>query len=606
MAASALRDFQQFGDRGRPATCRTHVRLAYLEVQRKPAMSRLRFVRKILALAALTLVHCGDGPNSDPNERLPLFREVASETGLAFHHFPGVTGHFYLPEIMGPGVALLDFDSDGDLDVYLLQGGILDDGTDPTESIFPPKTDLGNRLFENRVIPDGRLSFIDSTEKSGLGFEGVAMGVAVGDFDGDSDPDLYLTSLGPNRLVRNNGDGTFETIDGPQDTRWSTSASFVDYDSDGDLDLFFANFVDFSVANNKECFAPTGERDYCIPTVYNPVPDRLFRNDRGRFTDVSVTAGLGSAFGNGLGVIAADFDADGRTDLYVANDSNENQLWRNGGDGRFEDRAMQVGASVNSDGRAEAGMGVVTADFDGDGDDDLLMTHNVQETNTLYLNNGKGQYIDATNRFGLGNSSMPYTGFGIAWEDFDHDGKLDIFIANGAVAVMEGQRGEPFPFVQPNLFYSGATDRFEVIDPVGVWGTVESSTSRGLATGDLDLDGDLDLVVTNCNGPARLYLNQIDGDQWLRIKLAGSNGNTSGLGSRVGLCFEDGTCTWRRVHRDGSYLSSSEAVAFFGLRGSTMPAHVEVEWAGAGRELYDIKATGTTLSLAQGAGNAVD
>ena len=360
-----------------------------LGVQHRPAMARLRFVRNLLAVAALSLLRCGESAPSTANEQPPLFRESAAETGLDFHHFPGATGRFYLPEIMGPGVALLDFDSDGDLDVYLLQGGMLDEGADPAQSLFPPKTELGNRLFENRVIPDGELSFVDSTEESGLGFETVAMGVAVGDFDGDSDPDMYLTNLGPNLLVRNNGDGTFEAVDGPQDTRWSTSASFVDYDSDGDLDLFFANFVDFSVANNKECFAPTGERDYCIPTVYNPVPDRLFRNDGGSFADVSVTAGLGSAFGNGLGVIAADLDDDGLTDLYVANDTTENQLWRNVGEGRFEDRAMQVGASVNSDGRAEAGMGVVAADFDGDSDDDLLMTHNVQETNTLYLNNGR-------------------------------------------------------------------------------------------------------------------------------------------------------------------------------------------------------------------------
>lgn len=574
-------------------------------VQHRPAMARLRFVRNLLAVAALSLLRCGDSAPSTANEQPPLFRESAAETGLDFHHFPGATGRFYLPEIMGPGVALLDFDSDGDLDVYLLQGGMLDEGADPAQSLFPPKTELGNRLFENRVIPDGELSFVDSTEESGLGFETVAMGVAVGDFDGDSDPDMYLTNLGPNLLVRNNGDGTFEAVDGPQDTRWSTSASFVDYDSDGDLDLFFANFVDFSVANNKECFAPTGERDYCIPTVYNPVPDRLFRNDGGSFADVSVTAGLGSAFGNGLGVIAADLDDDGLTDLYVANDTTENQLWRNVGEGRFEDRAMQVGASVNSDGRAEAGMGVVAADFDGDSDDDLLMTHNVQETNTLYLNNGRGQFIDATNRFGLGNSSMPYTGFGIAWEDFDHDGTLDIFIANGAVAVMEGQRGEPFPFVQPNLFYQGVSDRFEVPDGAEVWGTVEASTSRGLATGDLDLDGDLDLVVTNCNGPVRLYLNQTDGDQWLRIKLAGSAANTSGLGSRVGLCFDDGTCIWRRIHRDGSYLSSSEPVAYFGLSNSAEPSHIDVEWAAGGRERYTVETIGATLALVQGAGSTI-
>ena len=571
----------------------------------RPAMARLRFVRNLLAVAALALLRCGDSAPSTANEQPPLFRESSAETGLDFHHFPGTIGRFYLPEIMGPGVALLDFDSDGDLDVYLLQGGMLDEGMNPTQSLFPPKTKLGNRLFENRVIPDGELSFVDSTERSGLGFETFAMGVAVGDFDGDSDPDLYLTNLGPNLLVRNNGDGTFEAVEGPQDIRWSTSASFVDYDSDGDLDLFFANFIDFSVTNNKECFAPTGERDYCIPTVYNPVPDRLFRNDGGSFVDVSVAAGLGSAFGNGLGVIAADLDDDGLTDIYVANDSTENQLWRNVGEGRFEDRAMQVGASVNSDGRAEAGMGVVAADFDGDSDDDLLMTHNVQETNTLYLNNGSGQFIDATNRFGLGNSSMPYTGFGIAWEDFDHDGTLDIFIANGAVAVMEGQRGEPFPFVQPNLFYQGVSGGFQVPDGVEVWGAVEASTSRGLATGDLDLDGDLDLVVTNCNGPVRLYLNQTDGNQWLRIKLEGSGANTSGLGSRVGLCLDDGTCIWRRIHRDGSYLSSSEPAAFFGLRSSATPIHVEVRWASGSKERFAIRSIGRTLALAEGKGVSV-
>ena len=200
---------------------------------------------------------------------------------------------------------------------------------------------------------------------------------------------------------------------------------------------------------------------------------------------------------------------------------------------------------------------------------------------------------------------MPYTGFGIAWEDFDHDGTLDIFIANGAVAVMEGQRGEPFPFVQPNLFYQGVSDRFEVPDGAEVWGTVEASTSRGLATGDLDLDGDLDLVVTNCNGPVRLYLNQTDGDQWLRIKLAGSVANTSGLGSRVGLCFDDGTCIWRRIHRDGSYLSSSEPVAYFGLSNSAEPSHIDVEWATGGRERYAIETIGATLALVQGAGSAI-
>ena len=554
-------------------------------------------------MAALAvLAGCGQPVDVAPEHLSPLFREVANETGLSFRHFTGATGRFYLPEIMGPGVALLDYDLDGDLDVYLLQGKMLDDGEDPRSADFHPQGPLGNRLFENRIVPDGKLAFVDSTEVSGLGIESHAMGVAVGDYDGDRDPDLYLTNFGPNLLMRNNGDGTFEAVEGPQDTRWSTSATFTDYDADGDLDLFFANFVDFSTANNKSCFAPTGERDYCVPTVYNPVPDRLFRNDGDRFTDVTESSGLSKAFGNGLGVIATDLNTDGLTDLYIANDTTENQLWINSGDGRFQDRAMQVGAAVNADGRVEAGMGVVAADFDNDGDEDLLMTHNVQETNTLYLNDGTGSFLDSTNRLGLGNSSLPYTGFGVAWADFDHDGSLDVFIANGAVAIMESQRGSGFPFLQGNLFYRGAPRAFEPVHPPAAWGSVAPQASRGLATGDLDLDGDIDIVVTNCNGPARLYRNQATTANWIRVKLEGAEGNSLGIGARVGLCSAYGACRWSRVHRDGSYLSSSEPVAHFGMAETARPGFLEVHWPGDRRERHPLPEPGIVATLKEGNG----
>ena len=538
-----------------------------------------------------------------PPEQPPaLFREVATEVGLSFRHFTGATGRFYLPEIMGPGVALLDYDLDGDLDVFLLQGKMLDDDLDPASSQFPPEGPLGNRLFENRIVPDGNLVFVDSTEGSGLGIESYAMGVAVGDYDGDRDPDMYLTNVGPNFLMRNNGDGTFDAVDGPQDTRWSTSATFTDYDADGDLDLFFANFVDFSTANNKNCFAPTGERDYCVPTVYNPVPDRLFRNDDGDFLDVTASSGLDMAFGNGLGVIATDLNADGNTDLYVANDTTENQLWINSGEGRFEDRALQVGAAVNADGRVEAGMGVAAADFDNDGDADLLMTHNVQETNTLYVNDGRGAFLDTTNRLGLGNSSLPYTGFGVAWTDFDHDGSLDVFIANGAVAIMESQRGSGFPFIQNNLFYRGARHGFEPVDATEAWGSVAPRTSRGLAIGDLDLDGDTDIVVTNCNGPVRLYRNQAPNSNWVRVKLESAGGNPFGIGARLGLCSANGDCLWSRVHRDGSYLSSSEPVAHFGMVQTPLRGFLEVRWPGGWRERHPLPEPGTVVTLKEGNG----
>lgn len=292
--------------------------------------------RTLAACALIAWVGCASGPESTsdgPPVRSDLFREAASEVGLVFEHFPDESGEYRLPEIMGSGVALFDFDGDGDLDVYFLQGAPLEPGAPAPKSNAPPKSALGNRLFENQIVPSGRLVFEDVTQMAGLEFGGYAMGVAVGDYDGDRDPDLYVTALGPNALYQNSGDGSFELVDGPQDDRWSCSATFLDYDQDGDLDLFFTNYVDFSVRNNKECFSPVGSRDFCNPTVYNPVPDRLFRNDGGRFVDVSVEAGLGGAFGNGLGVTTADLNNDGRPDIFVANDGTENQLWISAGEG---------------------------------------------------------------------------------------------------------------------------------------------------------------------------------------------------------------------------------------------------------------------------------
>ena len=554
----------------------------------------------------LALAGCGSPSGPDSDDGLPTaslrFRELAAQSGLVFHHFSDASDRFRLPEIMGSGVALFDYDQDGDLDVYLLQGAALDPRSDPSASKLPPRHALGSRLFVNRIVPDGTLSFADGTESAGLAFDGYAMGAAVGDYDADGDPDLYVTALGENALYRNNGDGTFARVDGPQDRRWSTSASFVDYDQDGDLDLFFTNYIDFTVRNNKQCFSPVGARDYCNPTVYNPVPDRLFRNDDGRFTDVSGDAGLGAAFGNGLGVASADLNNDGRPDIYVANDGTENQLWINQGDGRFENVAMLSGAAVNADGRAEAGMGVIAADFDNDGDDDLFLTHNTLETNTLYLNNGQGLFRDATNRFGLGSHSMPFTGFGLSWADFDHDGWLDLFIANGAVTVMEGLRGDAYPFVQDNQYFRGTENGFEVLRGADVWGDLMPLVGRGMATGDIDGDGDLDVVVSNNNGPARLFLNQTQSDRWLRVRLHGGGKNPNALGALVGLHLGDGATRWRRIRRDGSYLSSNEPVAHFGLDEAATIQSVEVRWPTGGRETFPAPRNGETVILVQHGG----
>ena len=354
-----------------------------------------------------------------------LFREAAQETGLNFHHFTGGTGEFYMPEIMGAGGALFDYDNDGDLDAYLIQGAMLDDKKKPGEAKFPPPKDWkpGNRLYRNELIPSGKLRFTDVTEKSGAGGAGYGMGAATGDYDNDGDVDLFVSNFGPDALYRNNGNGTFTDVTreaGPpaslDDPRWSSSASFVDYDRDGDLDLFVCNYIDFTIKGNKRCFAPTGEPDYCSPASYRPALDRLFRNEGGgKFVDVTQSSGIGAAYGPGLGVTCADFNGDGLIDIYVANDGAANLLWINKGDGKFEENGLISGAAYSADGVARAGMGVTAGDFDNDGDEDLLATNLTKEGSTLYRNNDKGQFDDSTIEFNLAQASFLSTGFGAGW-----------------------------------------------------------------------------------------------------------------------------------------------------------------------------------------------
>src|SRR5262245_61882941 len=279
-----------------------------------------------------------------------IFREVAAEVGLKFSHFNGSTGEFYMPEIMGAGVALFDYDGDGDLDVYLVQGALLDPAKKMSEAKFPPPSPWapGARLFRNELIPNGKLRFTDVTAQAGVGHVGYGMGVAVGDYDNDGDLDLYVTNFGSNVLYRNNGNGTFTDVTveaGVDDPRWRPSAAFWDDDRAGDRDLFVPNYFDFTLKGNKRCYAPTGEADYCAPPAYRPAPARLFRNQGdGKFVDVTQTSGIGSAFGPGLGVTCADFNNDGWVDIYVANDGAANLLWVNKGDGTFEEAGVMGGA----------------------------------------------------------------------------------------------------------------------------------------------------------------------------------------------------------------------------------------------------------------------
>jgi hypothetical protein len=432
----------------------------------------------------------------------------------------------------------------------------------------------------------------------GPGFEPAraGRGSAVGDVDGDGDLDLYVTNFGPNVLYRNNGNGTFTDVtreSGVDDPRWSSSAAFVDYDRDGDLDLYFANYIDFTITNNKECFDPTGARDYCTPTTYHPAPSRLFRNEGGgKFVDVSARAGLGAVFGNGLGVSCADFDNDGWVDFYVANDGTANQLWRNKGDGTFEDTALMAGAAYSGDGRAEAGMGVTAADFDGDGDEDLFMTHLTGQSNTFYLGDGGGLFHDRTVQTGLGPQSFPYTGFGTGFLDYDNDGELDLLVGNGAVIKIEDRvnQGDPFPLDQPNqLFHNLGGLRFEeVTAQAGPAFEVEEVT-RGIAFGDVDGDGDPDALLANNAGPARLLVDRVGQErQWAGVRAIA--GGTDALGTRVEVRPAGGSTRWRRVHTDGSYASANDPRGLVGLGSAERLASVRVHWSpGAGGGVTEVR-----------------
>ncbi|MDX2029856.1 MAG: CRTAC1 family protein [Blastocatellia bacterium] len=532
---------------------------------------------------------------AQPAAQRPLFIEAAAQTGLVFRHVTGATGDWFMPEIMGAGAALLDYDNDGDLDVYLIQGRVLNEKKGLRDARFPAAKGWrpGNRLFRNEQVPSGALKFTDVTEASGAGVDGYGMGAATGDYDNDGDVDLYVTNFGANTLLRNNGNGTFTDVtreSGADDPRWSTSAAFLDYDRDGDLDLFVCNYLDFTVAGNKRCLAPTGESDYCAPNVYRAQPSRLLRNEGGgRFADATQRAGIGAAFGPALGVACADFNGDGRTDIYVANDGAANLLWINRGDGTFEEQGLMAGAAYSADGAARAGMGLAVDDFDNDGDEDILVTNLTRQGSTLYRNNGQGLFDDATIDARLAQPSLLSTGFGVAWFDYDHDGRRDLFAANGAVTLLPALRGQAYPYHQANqLFHNEDGRAFRETTTAAGPAFRLSEVSRGAATGDIDNDGDVDLLVTNNNGPARLLLNQAPpvGSHRLQARAIDA-ANRDAIGARVALLRPNAPALWNRVRTDGSYLSAGDPRVHFGLGALAGPVTIGVIWPDGSREMWE-------------------
>jgi hypothetical protein len=553
----------------------------------------------------------------------PAFVDRAARWGLAFRYSNGATGKLYYPEIVAGGAALFDYDGDGDLDVFVVQGKVLEPGQAAAHPIVP----AGGRLFRNDLIQDGvrhaTPRFVDVTAASGIRADGYGMGVAVGDFDGDGRPDLYLLNFGPNQLWRNHGDGTFTEVAraaGADDPRMSLSASFADLDGDGWLDLYVADYVEFDVARNVRCSAASSRADYCGPAAFPPAPHRLLRNrGDGTFEDVSLRSGIARASGRGMGVVAADFDGDGRPDLFVANDGTANFLFHNRGGFAFDEVALPAGVAVDGDGRVKANMGIAVGDVDDDGDWDLFVTHIPGEGHTLWVNAGDGTFEDRTAASGLAAASLASTGFGTGFLDYDNDGRLDLLAVDGAVRTLEepARRGDPFPFAErPQMFRNLGGGRFAEV--TGEMGEAfrRAGVSRGAAFGDVDNDGDTDVLVVDANGPVRLLVNEVGSRRpWLGLRLVGPSPvpHTAGggavrraerdmPGARVAVVRRGAPTLWRRAATDGSYASASDPRVLVGLGNAADVAEIQVFWPDGRAEAFPPPPLRAYTTIHQGTG----
>jgi enediyne biosynthesis protein E4 len=523
----------------------------------------------------------------------PWFSDIARNAGVSFAWQSGHGSRYLMPEIMGGGGALFDMDGDGDLDLYLVQGGSLTTGKRPP-----------NRLFRNR----GDGTFDDVTAGSGAEGRDYGMGVAAGDVDNDGDADLYVTNVGANVLLRNDGRGRFTDITARarvDDPGWSTSAIFLDHDADGDLDLFVTHYLHWSAATELQCVNTLGQPDFCSPKSYHrPTGDSLFRNNgNGTFTNVTVQAGLRRAAGNGLGVVAGDFDRNGLPDLFVANDGTPNHLWLNQGGGRFMEAGLAWGCALDEDGTAKAGMGTDATDLDDDGDLDLLVVNLVSETDSFFRNQGR-YFADDTAAVGLRVTSRQFTRFGTALIDFDNDGWLDVFEANGRVTRQTPAYSSD-PYAEPSVLFRGtARGRFQEVAPRGGAASALVASSRAAIFGDLDNDGRIDIVVVNRDAPAFVLRNvTTTKGNWLGLRVLDEHGRDAlGAEVRVGI----GT---RRVRRDVkagySYLASNDPRVHIGLGGERVGRNVRVRWPNGAEESFGDIVAGRYVTLRRGQGAPV-
>jgi hypothetical protein len=499
-----------------------------------------------------------------------------------------------MPESVGGGCALFDMDGDGDLDAYLIQAG---DVTAAPESLEP------SRLLEN--LGDG--TFRDVSPGSGAAQRGFGMGVACGDYDNDGLVDLYVTRLGPNLLLRNLGGGRFEDVTaaaGVGDPGWGSGCAFFDFDRDGDLDLVVLNYLNWSAANEITCYNDVGAPDYCLPTNYNtPARSRLYRNQGdGRFADVSDGA-LPGAVGTALGVVCGDFNGDGWPDIFIANDSMPDQLWYNRRDGTFVEMGMQVGAALDQEGIAKAGMGVAADDLDDDRDLDVLVCNLHRQSDSLFLNQGT-HFRDSTILAGLSGLTRRFTRFGVGFADFDNDGFLDLYQANGRVQ----QRAEAESadrYAEPNtLLRGGPGPRFSPVEPAGGTSAPLVHTSRGAAFGDIDNDGGVDVLVVNRDGPAYLLRNVVPGrGHWILLRLLERHGRDA-IGAVVE--FDLGQRTLRREVRAAySYLASNDPRVHVGLGAVERVDGITVTWPQGAIERFGPIAADRITVIREGAGAPV-
>jgi hypothetical protein len=527
-----------------------------------------------LLVAVLATVAAGPARAQDLGYR---FVDASEEAGVDFVYLNGASGERYMQETMGSGLGLVDLDVDGWLDLYFAQGA-------PSPGHPEGGASWRNELL--RGLPGGRFTHVP--DLVGVGSDRYADGIAIADYDNDGFPDLFVGNFGPDELYRNNGDGTFTEVGarlGLDSDAWAFSAAWGDLDNDGDLDLYVVNYVDFSFDNHKFCGNPQRQmRAYCHPDVYNAQADLLYRNEGdGTFTEIGLRAGIADTLdGKGLGVMFADYDDDGDTDIYVANDSTRNFLYTNQGDGTFVEDGLLAGVAFNEDGQAEAGMGVDWGDYDGDGDLDVVVTNLDLETNSLYQNLGDGGFADVSFAAGIGEPSLLDVGFGIHWFDPDNDADLDLFVTNGHIIDNIADFRDNLQYAQRNHLFvnDGTGEMTERSTDLGP-GMQLVKVGRGSAVADVDHDGDLDVAVTNNVGRAD-YLRNEGGNtagQWIQLRLVGVRANRTAAGARVRVLTAGRPPQLREVAAGNSFCSVADPLLHIGL-GPATRADVEIRWPG--------------------------